>query len=284
MSMKLRIGAVSFLNTVPLVYGMQHGLGADRIDLSFGVPSNLAKRMRNRELDVALLPIIELASMPAHEIVPGLAIATQGKSASVLMISQRPVEVIRSVALDRESRTSNVLARVLFARHWKTTPEFSTGESGLAESLATHDAVIRIGDKALYEPVPADAIVYDLGEIWTASTGLPFVFAAWVAWPGKVDSEISQLLHSSYQQGSQHIKEIAARHTWRGKQRPERARTYLTEHIQYRLGTQELKAIRMFFEAACELGLIDTVPTITLSSAPDQQATDHEITASGGAT
>jgi len=275
MRMKVRIGAVSFLNTVPLVYGLQHGLGADRIELSFGVPSLLAERMRKHELDVALLPIIELASMPAHEIVPGLGIVTQGKSESVLMISKRPAAQIRSVALDRESRTSNVLACVLFARHWKTTPEFGTGEPGLAESLATHDAAIRIGDKALYEPVPTDATVYDLGEIWTASTGLPFVFAAWVAWPGKVDSEIVQLLHSSHQQGSQHVAEIAAAHEWRGKRHPERARTYLTKHIQYRLGTQELQAMRMFFDAACELGLIDAPPTITLSPALDLQATNE---------
>ena len=275
MSSKIRIGAVSFLNTRPLVYGMQHGLGADRIELSFGVPSKLAERMRKRELDVALLPIIELAAMPAHEIIPGLAIATYGKSASVLMISKRPVDQIRSVGLDRESRTSNVLARVLFARHWGAEPVFGDGEPGLIESLESHDAVIRIGDKALHEPVPKDAIVYDLGEIWTASTGLPFVFAAWVAWPGTVDQEIYQILHDSHRQGAQRISEIAAAHQWNGQPQPDLARTYLTDNIQYGLGTQERQAMQTFFQSAADLGLIEAPPAITLADEECYESTGH---------
>ena len=113
MTRKIRIGAVSYLNTKPLIYGLERGLGADRVELSDDVPSVLAERMSRGEIDVALLPVIELARMPDLEVVPGLGITTFGPSRSVQLLSRVPVPAIERVALDRESRTSNALAQVL---------------------------------------------------------------------------------------------------------------------------------------------------------------------------
>ena len=98
MSAKIRIGAVSYLNTRPLVFGLEQGVGEDRIELSYSVPARLADRMIAGELDIALMPVIELAKMPELEIVPGLAIGTSGPSRSVLLISRRPIERVESVA------------------------------------------------------------------------------------------------------------------------------------------------------------------------------------------
>ena len=181
MAGRVRIGAVAYLNTYPLVHGMQRGLGAGRVELSLDVPAVLSDRMQAGQLDIALLPVIELARMPELELVPGLGIVTRGPSRSVLLVSRRPIDAIRTIALDPESRTSNALVRVLCARAWGVEPEFRDGPADLQGALEACDAVVRIGDKALFETVPQDCEAHDLGTAWTESTGLPFVFAAWGA-------------------------------------------------------------------------------------------------------
>jgi chorismate dehydratase len=265
MGNKVRIGAVSYLNTIPLVHGMKLGLGAERIELSFEVPSVLARQMAAGEIDIALLPVIALAEVSDLEIVPGLGITTQGPSRSVLLVSRKPVSEIGSVALDGESRTSNVLAQVLFAEVWNHRPEFSIGPRQLDQALAEHDAAVRIGDKALFESPPDGMYVHDRGQIWTDTTGLPFVFAAWTARRGVVDREIYQILHASRREGATAIDRIAAEFSWNGKRDPQLVRSYLLEHIHYRLGAAEVDAMRLFFEAASRQGLVERPPEIRLA-------------------
>lgn len=280
MAGKTRIGAVSYLNTRPLVRGMEQGLGRERIELSYAVPSVLADRMTDGRLEIALLPIVELARIPDLELVPGLGIVTQGPSRSVLLVSRRPIDEIERVALDPESRTSNVLARVLFAEVWRRSPDFEIGPAELACALEDHDAAVRIGDKALFEPAPDGAFVYDLGGAWTEKTRLPFVFAAWAARPGVVDREIYRILHDSRRQGSKSIDAIVDGYDWKGIRNPEVAREYLTRHIRFRLGSPELEAIELFLEAARGLELIERVPKIKL--ALEKWTTCHEAAAARG--
>lgn len=259
---KVRIGAVSYLNARPLVYGMQQGLGAERVDLDFDVPSGLAARMAAGELDVALLPIVELACIPDLELVSGLGIATRGPARSVLLISRQPLERLQRVALDPESRTSNALARILCAEVWGVRPEFRTVGRSLEAALATCDAAVRIGDKALFESPPADFRVHDLGQVWTDARGLPFVFAAWIARRGVADRRLREILRESYVAGSRAIETIARDYEWNGRRDPELARRYLAEHIRFELGEAELQGIRAFFHAARALELIEAVPRV----------------------
>jgi chorismate dehydratase len=265
MTTRIRIGAVSYLNTRPLVHGMENGLGAERIELSYATPAVLADRLAADELDVALVPVIELARIPDLELVPGLGIVTHGPSRSVLLVSRCPADSVASVALDPDSRTSNVLARVLLADVWGCHPEIRTGRPSLDETLRGADAAVRIGDKALVEPVPADAFVYDLGEVWTRETGLPFVYAAWTARGGVVDRELYRILHDSRRQGARAVDRIAADYSWNGTRYPDLARAYLTDHIRFRLGSSEIRALETFFGAAQRIGAIDAVPEIRLA-------------------
>ena len=265
MTAKLRIGAVAYLNTRPLVFGMEQGLGAGRIELSYAVPSALAEQMAAGALDVALLPIIEYARIPDLELVPGLGIVTHGPSHSVLLVSKRPAEQVETVALDPESCTSNALTQVLMADVWKRSPDYVTGRADLARTLADCDAAVRIGDKALFETPPDGAHVYDLGQVWSERTGLPFLFAAWVARRGLVDRELYRVLHESRREGAKVIDRIAEDYTWDGRQYPELARRYLTDHIRFRLGAAEIRAIELFFERAAAVDLIDAVPEIHLA-------------------
>ncbi len=262
---RVRIGAVAYLNARPLVYGLERGLGGERIELSYAVPALLADQLRDAAVDVALLPIIELARLPGLELLPGLGIVTCGRSRSVLLVTRRPLGEIRSVALDPDSRTSNTLAQVLFAEVWQSRPEFACGPAALDDALEQYDAVVRIGDKALFEPLPDGVFVHDLGEVWTARTGLPFVFAGWAARAGVVDRDLYRLLHDSRRAGSRAVREIAEEYVWNGVRNPPLALAYLTENIRFRLGAAELQAVRTFFHAAHAHGLIDGVPEIRLA-------------------
>jgi len=265
MTAMIRIGAVSYLNTRPLVFGLAQGLGHDRIRLSEDVPAVLADRMERGEIDVGLLPVIELARIPDLEIVPGLSISSRGPCRSVMLVTRRAPGEIASVGLDVESRTSNALVQVLCAHAWKTRPEFEVAPVDLDEALERHDAVLRIGDKALFGPLPVGAVAIDLGQVWDVTFDLPFVYAAWVARPGIVDRELYQWLHQSRRQGRAAIGAIADDYVWNGRTYPELSRSYLRENIGYRLGLPEIEGIKRFHTAAAELGLIDAAPEIRLS-------------------
>lgn len=266
MSARVRIGAVSYLNARPLVFGMEQGLGADRITLSFDVPSQLADRLAAGDLDVALLPVIELGRVPGLVTVPGLAVGSFGACRSVVLIARQPLDRVRSVALDPESRTSNVLVQVLAREHWSIDAVFSAGPPDLDTALVGHDAAVRIGDKALFEPIPAGATAYDLGEAWTSWTGLPFVFAVWAAREGVVDRDLYETLHASRRAAGPWLTAIATDYTWKGRQAPEIARAYLSEAIRYRLGGPEVDAMNAFLAAASRCGFIGPAPRVRLAS------------------
>ncbi|HJQ98190.1 MAG TPA: menaquinone biosynthesis protein [Candidatus Polarisedimenticolaceae bacterium] len=252
----IRIGAVSYLNARPLVFGLEQGLDRSKFELSYDVPSVLASRMAADELDVALLPAVELARIPDLAIFPGLAIGSVGACRSVLLVSSVPLDDIRSVSLDPESRTSNALVQVLCREAWGITPRFEIGPRDLELALTEHDAVVRIGDKALFDELPAGLTVHDLGEAWTTLTHLPFVFAVWAARLSSVDRDVYQLLHDSKRAADLVLDVIADDYTYGGTQYPEIARKYLRESIRYRFGSQELAGLRRFLDSAARLGLI----------------------------
>ncbi len=282
MSPRVRIGAVSYLNSLPLVHGLAGGPRGPALELTYATPAALADLLAAGELDVALLPVIELARIPELEIVPGLAIGSRGPCRSVLLVSTRPAEEIKSLALDRDSRTSNALARLLLDQVWQRRPQIVSCAGSLAESLRGAHAAVRIGDKALFEPLPPGARAYDLGEIWTRETSLPFVFAVWAARPGVVDRELYLALHAARRDGSRAIERIAAGYRWNGEGRAEIARDYLTRNIRFRLGSTEIRAMELFFGAAAALGLIEAVPEIRL--ALERWTACHEAAAQAGRT
>ncbi len=277
MADRTRIGAVSYLNTRPLVYGLERWGPAAGLELSFDVPSALSDRLADGRLDLALLPIVELARIPELEIVPGLGIVTRGPSRSVLLVTRRPLDEVRTVALDPHSRTSNALARLLFAELRETPPRFLDGPLELTAALAQADAAVRIGDKALFEPQPDGATAHDLASVWTEHTGLPFVFAVWAARPGLVDRELYKRLHASRREGSRALDEIAAGYRWRGRGYPEIAAAYLRENILFRLGAAEVRSMRRFFDACASHGIVARAPELRLAF--QRWTTCHETAA-----
>jgi len=216
----------------------------------------LADRLARGEIDVGLIPTIELARISGLEVVPGLGIVSQGPARSVLLVCRRPLDRVRRVGLDPESRTTNALTRVLFDELWNARPEVDLAPLELEAALRDHDAVVRIGDKALFEPLPKGVEVFDLGEQWDRATGLPFVYAVWACRAGVLDARLRDRLQESMRRGVTAIDAIADEYRWRGRAYPDVAREYLTRNLRFRLGPGEIEGMKKFLGSAARLGIV----------------------------
>jgi chorismate dehydratase len=177
---KIRVGAVSYLNTKPLLYGIEHSPVREEISLITEYPSLIADKLLNDEIDIGLVPVSIIPGMAEYHFNTRFCIGCDGPVASVCLFSEVPVGQIRTVLLDYQSRTSVALAEILFERLWKNKPDFQHAEPGFLEQIGGDTAAVVIGDRALQQKSKS-AYSYDLGEAWKELTGLPFVFAAWIS-------------------------------------------------------------------------------------------------------
>jgi chorismate dehydratase len=178
---KIRIGAVSYLNTKPFIYGLENGPIKDQIELTLDYPANLVKLLKEDKIDIGLVPVGALPGLGEYHIVSDYCIGTEGEVASVAVFSEVPMEEIEEVYLDYQSRTSVLLCKLLFEKHWKKSVKFipAVDEGYIAEIKGKRAGLI-IGDRALMNRAKFPYI-YDLGLGWKEMTGLPFVFAVWVS-------------------------------------------------------------------------------------------------------
>lgn len=169
---KIKISAVSYTNTKPFIYGIKHSAIIDKIDLSLDIPSDCAMKLIDNQVDIGLIPVAEIPNVPNANIVAEYCIGSAGAVNSVFIFSDVPISEVRTVKLDSHSRTSNNLAKVLLKFHWKKEVVFVTD--------AAADAIVLIGDRT-FDKKKEYAFAYDMGQAWMDFTGLPFVYAAWVA-------------------------------------------------------------------------------------------------------
>jgi predicted solute-binding protein len=242
---RLKVCAVSYLNTVPFVWGMLHGEQRDLFDLTFRIPAVCADMLASGEADIGIVPAFELLRQKL-DILPGLGIACRGPVRSVLLISKVPPAEIRTVAADSSSRTSVQLARVILARRYGVQPDFRSHAPDLDGMLDAADAAVLIGDPALRVVASAPARVYDLGAEWLELTGLPMVFAVWAGRPGTVTPAVVEGFHASYRYGVDRMDEIVAAESRRRGFEPAVVRQYLTSNIVHELGGREYDGMRTF--------------------------------------
>jgi chorismate dehydratase len=239
----LRYGSVSYLNTAPL----RDGLAAEVGPLRLEVPSRLVELLRAGELDVALAPVVATFEDASFVLVPAAAIAAHGPVESVLLFCRRPPAECRTVALDTSSRTSVDLVRVLFAHRWGTRPTYLRRDPDPDLRRAEADAVLLIGDPALLArwegPPPVD-----LAEEWRAWTGLPFVFAAWVARTEEIARAAEPVLRRAAERGAAHLADIARRGARDLGLPEERLRRYLSESLRFGFGPGERAGLARFEE------------------------------------
>ncbi|MEZ5289240.1 MAG: menaquinone biosynthesis protein [Vicinamibacterales bacterium] len=247
-----RLGAVSYLNTKPLVRGLERR--PDLFTVRFDVPSICATLLHDGEVDLGLIPAIEYLRGD-YALVPGVAIGSDGPVRSVAVFSRVPIEQVRSIALDTSSRTSVALTRILCARLWDIAPTFTSAAPDLSAMLDGADAALVIGDRALEADAAASGLVKtDLGEAWQSLTGLPFVYAAWTGRPQAVDADQVGELAAARARGVAAAADIA-REVGAGDARAEaRALGYLRDTLKYGLGDREAAGLERFHALAAELG------------------------------
>ena len=258
---KLKIGAIPFLNAKPITYGIKGGLGEGRFEVELHPPAVGAKLLSEGKLDLAITPTIEYARNEGLRIVPGISIATRGEVLSVLLLSDKPLEQIESIAVDDRSRTSVALLRILCAELYEIKPELVESEPDADSMLERCDAALLIGDTALYCRRKTQ-LRRDLGSDWRELTGQPFVFAFWAGREGAIGAAETELLMRSLQQGLMNIQKIAANYESPLGGSAELNERYLSEKLRYSLGDAELTGLKLFFIKAWEHGLIDGVPRL----------------------
>ena len=250
----IRLGAVGYLNARPLVYGLE---SHPRFDVRYDIPSECARLLHAREIDVGLIPSIEYLRGPRpYGLVPGPAVTSRGPVASVAIYTRREPRDIRTIAMDTSSRTSVALAIVVLRRRFGLAPEPVPMAPDLDAMLGRADAALIIGDTALFlDHEAAGARKIDLGDAWTSMTGLPFVYAFWAGWPDVVTPEDVEALQRARDAGVEHSDDVAEAYYPDDTARQAVARRYLRDNIRYALGHEEVEGLRTFYAYAAELGL-----------------------------
>ncbi len=237
---KIRVSAVSYTNTKPFVYGLSHSGISDQIELSLDTPSDCAHKLINNQSDIGLVPVASLLEIPNHKIISKYCIGASGAVDSVFIFSDKPINEVKTVNLDIQSRTSNNLAKVLLKNYWGVNPEIVLDKPA--------DAFIQIGDRT-FGKKDQYGYRYDLAEEWQKFSGLPFVFAVWAA-----NKEIPEVFvadfNSALKFGLDHRKEVI-------EAIPLRESfdfgDYLMNKIDYDLDNKKLEALTIFQQLIKEL-------------------------------
>jgi chorismate dehydratase len=265
----LRISAISFLNTAPLMWDFENGPSAGQLrqefQISYTIPSHCAQQLKEGSADIGIIPVAAYIGIPDLVIVPDVAIAAKNKVRSILLVSKTPLDKIRSVATDDSSRTSAALVEIYLRRFVGTDPGFTRQKPDLKQMLQWHDAALLIGDPALQARVDG-YYVFDLAEEWRRWTGRPFVFAFWAmrkaALAGGQELSIARVFQQSRDNGLKHIPEIAS--AWAPKLALSAGliTEYLTENVDYFLDQENLEGLRLFFRYGAEIGIFPRAPEL----------------------
>lgn len=256
--MKLRIGSVPYLNAKPLVDWFHSSECDADVDLIYAVPSQLAQMLRRNELDVANVSIFESFQNPDLTLVPGLSISAYGAVKSVRLFSQVPLPELRTVALDTSSLTSVALTKILLAEQFGAHPAYVSQPPHLETMLHTCDAGLIIGDLKLFA-LHAQTTVYDLGQGWFDLTGLPFVYAGWLARKDRATPEMAEILHRAKAWGIRRMEELAAKWAERMDLPLDRSRDYLLNVMNYDLTPEQRHGLETYHQKCLEHGLLPAV-------------------------
>jgi chorismate dehydratase len=269
---RLRISAISYLNTAPLMWDFEHG-GADQearcqFDISYTLPSGCAQALAAGSADIGIIPAAAYAGNPELLVLPEVAIASRRAVRSILLVSKVPIEKVRSVALDTSSMTSVALTKILFEKWLGGGRTFIAMAPDVDAMLAQHDAGLLIGDPALkvdrghYETL-------DLAEEWIRHTGKPFVFAFWAVRSAALQEgdpalDLAAIFRESRDHGLEPASLNQTAREWAARLEMSEAdvRSYLTQNIHYQLDAGCLEGLRLFYQYAAEIGALPAAPEL----------------------
>lgn len=240
---KIRVGAVSYLNTKPLLHGIKNHSIIDEIELVEDYPAKLAQALIEGKIDVGLIPVAATTRLSTWQIAGDYCIGCDGEVASVALFSEVPIEEVQTVLLDYQSRTSVNLAKILLREFWNEDVQLinATGEDFRVQIAGTTAGVV-IGDRALAQRAHS-AYIYDLGEAWKQHTGLPFVFAAWISTKA-LPADFLAAFNEANRQGLEQREHLAATLQYPHYD----LKTYFEKNIDYRLDEKKLQALQLFLQ------------------------------------
>jgi chorismate dehydratase len=265
----LRVSAISYLNTVPLMWNFEHGSEREELrqdfEIDYTIPSRCAQMLAEGSADIGIIPVAAYTGIENLLILPDIAIASDDAVRSILLVSKLPLEQIRTVALDSSSRSSAALIQVLFANYWKQEARFVSAEPQLDSMLRSNDAALLIGDPAL-KVDRSRYVTWDLAHEWRTFTGRPFVFAFWAVRGGAASDDelayVAEVFRASRDAGLVHLAEIAAEWSRKLELSPEFITSYLAENIQYSLRSENIAGMELFFRLAAELKVLPPAPEL----------------------
>ena len=239
----IKVSAVSYLNTIPFIYGLKNSLIFDHIELSLDFPALCAEKLLNNQVDIGLVPVVVIPKLQHPHIISDYCIGANGAVDTVCLYSDVPISEIDSIALDYQSHTSVELLKILLEEYWHLSPELIKAEVGFEDSIKGKHAALVIGDRAfaLNDKHP---YTYDLSAIWKQMTGLPFVFAAWVA-NKKLLPDFIIDFNNAFEKG---LSDIEKALVLEGSNYPncENPKDYLNNRISYDLDAEKKKGMELF--------------------------------------
>jgi len=271
----MRISAISYLNTAPLMWDFEHEPAIPDFEISYTVPSQCAAELAAGTADIGIIPAAAYATIPNLMIVPGVAIASKQPVRSILLVSRMPMDEIKTIALDNSSLTSVALTRVLFEKFWGGQRRFTSSAPQLESMLAGNDAALLIGDPAL-QVDRAKYRTWDLAGEWSRFTGKPFVFAFWAVRQevlSRSSLDLCAVFNKSRDHGLEpnHVAQIV--HAWSSKLgiSEQTARDYLTDSIHFHLDDDCLDGLRLFYAYAHRYGILPAIPRLSFVEAQVSQ-------------
>lgn len=239
---RIRVGAVSYLNILPLIFGIKKSELMDRIELIEDYPAIIANKLLRNEIDIGLVPVAVIPQLQTHQIITDYCIGAEGEVASVALFSQVPIAEVRKVILDYQSMTSVRLAQILLKEYWQLDVEIEHASPNYLNQIKGTTAGVVIGDRALKQRI-IFPYIYDLASAWKKHTNLPFVFAAWVA-NKPIDTDFLLAFNQANGFGLQHLDEVVATTNFDGYD----LMHYYTHNISYQLTAEKLKGLDRFLK------------------------------------
>jgi chorismate dehydratase len=231
---------VSYLNTKPLLFGLEHGQLSNEVELVLDFPANLVRLLKSNQIDIGLIPVGALPSLGDYHIISDYCIGTEGEVASVAVFSEVPMDEIDTVLLDYQSRTSVMLCKILFEKHWKKKVQFiDAQDESYIDMIRGNVAGLVIGDRAL-KLRDSFKFIFDLGSGWKEMTGLPFAFAVWVS-VKKIDRKQEVMLNLCFHLGITSIDEIINRVSMKYDMS-----TYYQKNISYFFDANKKEAMKAY--------------------------------------
>jgi len=275
---RLKISAISYLNTAPLMWDFDHGELRRKFEVHYTLPSACAEELRAGSADIGIIPTIAYQTIPELAVIPDVAIAAKAAVRSIVLVSKTPLGSIKTVAADSSSRTSVALLQILFRNGWlrggaapaeggQPFPRFVSHQPELKKMLRVCDAALLIGDPALLVD-RTKYHVWDLAEEWNHFTGKPFVFAFWGMRKAALDvyperEQLAGQFQQSRDHGLSHIDDLAREWSPRAGLTEAEVKTYLTKNIDYSLDAENLSGLNLFFHLAHEFGMTESNRPVT---------------------